>query len=182
MAKKNRRKTVDKILTSLGLVITITLVLFGGLALWAYVFTETNVHNELAAQKIYFPAKGSAALADPQIGPYLNKYAGQQLLTGDQAKAYADHFIAVHLSKVADGQTYAQVSTQLQADPTNAQLKQESQTLFQGETLRGLLLGDAYAFSTIGHIAEIAAIVCFAAAAVMFIFVLLGIWHISTLP
>lgn len=181
MAKKNQRKTIDKLLTSFGLLITVTLVLFGGLALWAYVFTATTVHNELAAQKIYFPPKGSAALADSQIGPYLNKYAGQQLLTGDQAKAYANHYIAVHLQKVANGQTYAQVSEQLQADPGNAQLQQEANTLFKGETLRGILLGDAYAFSVIGHIAEVAAIVCFAAAAVMFIFVLLGVWHMSTL-
>lgn len=182
MAKKSKRKTIDKLLTLTGFVATVTLVIIGGLALWAYVFTATNVRNELAAQKIYFPAKGSEALADPQIGPYLNKYAGQQLLTGPQAKAYANHFIAVHLNKVAGGQTYAQVSTKLQADPTNAQLKQQAQTLFQGETLRGLLLGDAYAFSTIAYIAELTAIVCFAAAAVMAILVFLGLAHISTLP
>lgn len=182
MAKKTKRKTADKALTVSGFVIAVTLVIIGGLALWAYVFTATSVRNELAAQQIYFPKKGSAALASPKIRPYLNKYAGQQLLTGEQAKAYANHFIAVHLSEVAGGQTYAQVSTKLQADPGNAKLKQEQQTLFQGETLRGLLLGDAYGFSVIGHIAEITAIVCFAAAAVMTILVLLGIWHISTLP
>ncbi len=173
---------MDKLLTSSGFVIAITLVILGGLASWAYVFTASNVRNELSAQQIYFPAKGSPALADPQISQYLNKYAGQQLLTGPQAKAYANHFIAVHLSKVANGQTYAQVSNQLQADPGNAQLKQEAQTLFQGETLRGILLGDAYAFSVVGQIALIAAIVCFAAAALMTILVLLGVWHISTLP
>ncbi len=182
MAKKNKRKTVDKLLTSLGLVVAITLVLAGGLALWAYVFTQSSVRSELASQKIYFPPKGSPALADPQIGPYLNQYAGQQLVTGEQAKAYANHFIAVHLSKVADGQTYAQVSAKAQADPGNAQLKQQAQILFQGETLRGLLLGDAYAFSVIGHIAEIAAIVCFAGAAAMIVLVYLGAWHLSTLP
>lgn len=179
MPKKNNRRTIDRLLTSIGLVIVVVLVLAGGLALWAYVFTQSNVRDELAAQKIYFPNKGSAQLADPQIGPYLNKYAGQQLLTGEQAKAYANHFIAVHLSKVADGQTYAQVSAKAQADPGNAQLKQQAQTLFQGETLRGLLLGDAYAFSVFGHIAEVAAIVCFAGAAVMTVLVYLGIWHLT---
>ncbi len=182
MAKKNRRKSIDKILTSIGLIITVTLVIMGGLALWAYVFTASNVRNELASQRIYFPEKGSKELADSQIGPYLNKYAGQQLLTGEQAKAYANHFINVHLQKVAGGQTYAQVSTAAQADPGNAKLQQQAQTLFKGETLRGLLLGDAYAFSVVGHIAEIAAIVCFAAAAVMIVLVYLGVWHLSTLP
>lgn len=181
MPKKNNRKTVDKLLTSLGVVVAIVLVLAGGLALWAYVFSQTNVRTELASQKIYFPQKGSPELADPQIGPYLNKYAGQQLLTGEQAKAYANHYIAVHLSKVADGQTYSQVSAKAQADPGNAKLQQQAQTLFKGETLRGLLLGDAYAFSVFGHIAELAAIVCFTAAAVMIVLVYLGVWHMTTL-
>ena len=181
MPKKNTRKTVDKLLTSLGVVVAVILVVSGGLALWAYVFSQSNVRNELAAQKIYFPEKGSAELSDPQIGPYLNKYAGQQLLTGEQAKTYANHFIAVHLQKVAEGQTYAQVSAKAQADPGNAKLQQQAQTLFKGETLRGLLLGDAYAFSVFGHIAEIAAIVCFAGAAAMIILVYLGAWHMSKL-
>jgi len=182
MAKsKTQRKIIDELLTGFGVVATLALLGLGGLAWWAHSFVATNVHDELAAQKIYFPPKGSPALASSQIGPYLNQYAGQQLLTGPQAKAYANHFIAVHLSEVAGGQTYAQVSAASLADPTNAQLKAQSQTLFQGETLRGLLLGDAYAFSTIGQIAQIAAVVCFAAGAVMAVLTLLGFWHLSTL-
>lgn len=179
MPSNKKRKTIDKALVALGSVATVVLLLAGGLAWWGYSFTTSNIHDQLAAQQIYFPPKGSPALADPQIGPYLNQYAGQQLLTGTQAKAYADHFIAVHLSKIAGGQTYAQVSAAAQADPQNAALKQKAQTLFQGETLRGLLLGDAYAFSVIGNIAKIAAIVCFVAAGIMAILVALGIWHAS---
>jgi hypothetical protein len=178
--KKNKRKLIDKALTSAGLIATIALLAIGGLAWWAYSFTTGNVRNELSSQKIYFPPKGSSQLASPEIGPYLDKYAGQQLLTGAEAKAYADHFIAVHLSEIANGKTYAQVSAEAQANPTNPQLKAEASTLFQGETLRGLLLGDAYAFSTVGQIAQIIAIVCFVAGAIMLIFVLLGLWHLST--
>jgi hypothetical protein len=85
------------------------------------------------------------------------------------------------LKHVADGQTYAEVSAKAQKDPTNAKLQGQAQTLFKGETLRGLLLGDAYAFSVVGQIALVAAIVCFSAAALMTIFVLLGVWHLSTL-
>ena len=180
-ARNTKRKIIDKILTAFGAVAVLALLSIGGLAWWAYSFTNSNVHNELVAQKIYFPPKGSPALASPQIGPYLNQYAGQQLLTGPQAKAYADHFIAVHLSEVANGQTYAQVSAKSLADPTNQQLKQQAQTLFQGETLRALLLGDAYAFWTVGHIAQILAVVCFASAGIMAILTLLGFWHFSTL-
>lgn len=63
-------------------------------------------------QKIYFPPKGSPALAPPEIGRHLDQYAGQQLVNGAQAKAYADHFIAVHLNEAAGGKTYAQISSQ----------------------------------------------------------------------
>src|SRR5579863_3709783 len=139
-----RRKTFDMILTAGGAVLVVVLLAAGGLGMWGYNYANSNVRDQLAQQQISFPPAGSAALASPKIGPYLNQYAGQQLLTGQQAAAYANHFIAVHLSEVAGGQTYSQVSAASLADPSNAQLKQEAQTLFQGETLRGLLLGDAY--------------------------------------
>jgi len=177
--QKRRRRTIDKVLISLGAVAAAVLFGLGGLAWWTYGFVSTNVHNELAAQKVYFPPLGSPALASPKIGPYLNQYAGQQLLTGPEAKAYADHFIAVHLSEVAGGQTYAQVSAAAQQDPTNVALQKQAQTLFQGETLRGLLLGDAYAFSTIAHVAEIAAEILFISGSLMVLLVLLGLGHIA---
>lgn len=176
---KQQRKLIDKGLTYFGVVATIALLAMGGLAWWTYSFTTTNVHNELYAQQIYFPTLGSPALASPEIGPYLNQYAGKQLLTGPEAKAYANHFIAVHLSEVAGGKTYAQVSEESLANPTNATYKAQAATLFQGETLRGLLLGDAYAFWTVGMIAQIAAYVLFAAGAVMLILVLIGLGRIA---
>src|SRR5205814_7422320 len=129
----------------------------GGLAMWGYTFANNNVHDQLAAQQIYFPQKGSDALKSPEIGPYLNQYAGQQMTTGEQAKAYADHFIAVHLKEVAGGKTYAQVSTAAQADPKNTTLQAQVNTLFKGEALRGMLL-QAYAFWKIGQIALYAGI------------------------
>jgi hypothetical protein len=160
------------------------LLVAGGLLLWGAHFANSNVHDQLAAQKIFFPPKGSPALASPEIGPYLNKYAGQQLVTGPQAQAYADHFIAVHLSEVAGGQTYAQVSNQVVAltasNPNSPQLttlKAQQATLFQGETLRGLLLS-AYAFWKIGQIAGIASIASFCLAAVMAVLAGLGVWHL----
>ncbi len=175
---KLSRKTIDEVLTAFGVISTLALLVVGSLAWWGSSFAISSVRTELSNQQIYFPAKGSPALASSDIGPYLNKYAGDQLLTGPQAKAYADHFIAVHLSKVAGGQTYAQVSTKLQADPTNATLKAQQQTLFQGETLRGLLL-NAYAFWTVGYIGEIVSVVCLAAGVVMAVLTLLGFWHLA---
>jgi hypothetical protein len=176
-----RRKVFDTLLTTGGLVMTAVLLVAGVLLMWGHTFANSNVHDQLAQQQIFFPAPGSKALASPQIGPYLNKYAGQQLLTGDQAKAYADHFIGVHLTDIAGGKTYAQVSTAAQADPTNTALKAQAQSLFQGSTLRGLLL-EAYAFSVIGSLALIAAICSFVLAGIMLVLALLGFWHLRKVP
>jgi hypothetical protein len=179
-----RRRAFDTIFTAGGLVLTVVLLVAGGLLLWGAHFANNNVHDQLAEQKITFPAKGSPALASKEIGPYLNKYAGQQLTTGPQAEAYANHFIRVHLSEVAGGQTYAQVSTKAQAlaasspnSPQLATLKAQQQTLFQGESLRGMLLS-AYAFGKIGQIAGIASVTSFALAGVMAVLAGLGIWHL----
>jgi hypothetical protein len=172
-----RRKAFDTMLATGGLMVTVILLVAGGLLLWGHSFANSNVHSQLAEQQIVFPAKGSAALAPAAIGPYLNKYAGQQLTTGPQAEAYANHFIGVHVTEIAGGQTYAQVSTKLQADPTNATLKAQQQALFQGETLRGLLLS-AYGFWKFGEIALWAAIASFALAGVMLMLSALGFVHL----
>jgi len=172
-----RRKAFDTILTAGGLVLSIVLLIAGGLLLWGYNFANSNVHDQLAQQKIFFPAAGSPALAPAAIGPYLNRYAGQELLTGPQAKAYADHFIGVHASEIAGGKTYAEVSTALQADPNNATLKAQQQSLFQGQTLRGLLL-EAYGFWKIGQIAWLAAVASFVLAGVMLVLSVFGFGHL----
>ncbi len=89
-----RRRTFDMLVSSTGMVLTIVLLVAGGLLFWGYSFANSNVHDQLAAQKIFFPPKGSEALAPPEVGRYLNQYAGQQLVNGAQAQAYANHFIA----------------------------------------------------------------------------------------
>ncbi len=176
-----RRRTFDLILTGVGVVLTIVLLAAGALLTWGYHFANTEVHDQLAAQQIFFPEKGSQALASPDIGPYLNQYAGQQLTTGEQAKAFADHYIAVHLKEVAGGKTYSQVSAEAQADPTNVALQKQADTLFKGETLRGLLL-NAYAFGKIAEIALVAAIFSFVLGAVMLVLTVLGLIHLRRSP
>jgi hypothetical protein len=172
-----RRKTFDILLTSGGLVVAIVLAVAGSLLLWGHNFANSNVRSQLAQQEITFPAKGSPALASPQIAPYLNRYAGQPLVTGPQAKAYADHFIAVHLSEMPYKGVYAKVSAAAMANPTNTALKSQVQTVFQGTTLRGLLL-EAYAFWQMGQIALIGAIVSFVMAAVLLVMTGFGFWHL----
>jgi hypothetical protein len=170
------RKTLDRLLAAGGLAVAAVLVIGGALLTWAHSYVHTEVHSQLSAQKIFFPPKGSEALASKDIGPYLNKYAGQQLVTGVQAKAYADHFIAVHLNEMTGGQTYAQLSSKSLASPGDTKLAAEVQTVFRGETLRGLLL-NAYAFDTMGGIAFIGSIVAFAGAGVMALLSGLGFAH-----
>jgi hypothetical protein len=171
-----RRKTLDALLTAGGIAISTVLLIAGALLMWGHTFVNNEVHTQLAAQKIFFPAAGSESLTDPQVGPYLNKYAGQQLVNGAQAQAYADHFIAVHVQKVADGQTYAQLSSKAQANPSDTKLAGQVQTIFRGETLRGLLL-NAYAFWKIGQIALYAAVTAFAGAAIFLLLSALGFLH-----
>jgi hypothetical protein len=177
------RKTLDRLLAAGGLVVAAVLVVAGALLTWAHSYVHTQVHDQLAAQKIFFPPTGSDALAPKEIGPYLNKYAGQQLLTGPQAKAYADHFIAVHISEMTGGQTYSQLSGKFlamtpdqQASPAGQKLDGQIQTVFRGETLRGLLL-NAYAFDTMGNIAFIAAIGAWIGAGLMALLSGLGVYH-----
>ena len=171
-----RRKTLDALLTAGGLALSALLIVAGALLMWGHSFVDNQVHTQLAAQKVFFPAAGSQSLADPEVAPYLTKYAGQQLVDGAQAQAYADHFIAVHVKNIAGGQTYAQLSAKAQADPTDTKLAGQVQTIFRGETLRGLLL-NAYAFWKIGQIALIAGIVAFAGAGIFLLLSVLGFLH-----
>jgi hypothetical protein len=176
-----RRKTFDALLTAGGVVVAIVLLVAGGLLSWGHNFTKDQVRSQLSQQKIFVPPAGSEALADPQIGPYLNRYAGQQVVTGTQAKAYADHFIKVHLSEMTGGQTYAQLSSKSLANPSDTKLAGQVQTVFRGETLRGLLL-NAYAFDTMGTIAGIAAWASFIGAGVMLLLAALGLLHMRRTP
>lgn len=176
-----RRKTFDTLLTAGGAVVTIVLLVAGALLMWGHNFANDNVRSQLAQQQITVPAAGSSALASPQIGPYLNRYAGQEVLSGPAAKAYADHFIAVHLAEMPYGGVYSKVSAAAMAAPQGSaqatQLQAVKTTVFQGTTLRGLLL-EAYGFWEMGQIALIASIASFVLAGVMALLSGLGFWHL----
>lgn len=154
-AKTDRQLNVIKrMFTYLSLIAAVLLFVVGGLALWAHNYTSNMVRTELAAQKVYFPTKGSVGF-DPAEFPDLQQYAGQLVDSPEKAKAYANGYIGRHLEKVADGKVYAEVSAEAMKDPTNVKLQQEKATLFQGETLRGILLTSGYGFGTVGEIAGI---------------------------
>ena len=185
------RKVFDVLTSTGGLVVVVALLAAGGLLAWGQSFANSNVHNQLARQQITFPSK--AAFAHPKAGteitpsmiPTVSQYAGQQLLTGKQAKVYANDFIAVHLSQMPYGGVYSKISSAARAaTPGSAQatkLKALEQTSFQGTTLRGLLL-EAYAFSVIGSVMFWGMIASFVLAAIMALLVGLGFWHARRTP
>ena len=186
-----KRRTFDGILTIAGVGLTVFFIVAGSLGLWAYSFANSNVHNQLAQQQITFPPASAFANAKvggeitPSMIPVVSQYAGQQLLTGKQAEAYADHFIAVHLDEIGGGKTYSQLSNEAMAltkgTPEYTAAEAKVQTVFQGTTLRGLLL-EAYAFWQMGQIALFASIACFALALVMLILTVLGFVHMRRTP
>ena len=184
-----RRRTIDSVLVAAGAVLALVLVAAGGLLTWGSNFAD----DELAAQNIFFPDQ--AALEEDGRAD-LVQYADEQVTTGSEAEAYAS-FIDGHLAGIADGATYADLGaveraanaaveeaeasgvdeatvSDLQADADAVAAQRNS--LFKGETLRGLLLS-TFAWSTIGQIAGIGALVAFAAAGAMIILVGLGIIH-----
>jgi hypothetical protein len=177
------RSAFDKLISWTGLALAAVLLVAGGLLTWANTFIDNQVHDQLSMQGITMP-EGDALSSLPKAdAAALEQYAGSPLDTGPEAKAFADHYILVHMNASSDGQTYEEVSGQYiglsdadKASPEGEALGGLRQTLFMGNTLRGLLLY-GYAFATIGTIAGIAAIAAFAGAAALLIFFALGIWH-----
>jgi hypothetical protein len=186
-----RRKVFDLLASAGGALIVVVLVAAGGLLTWAWTYTNSTVHNQLAAQQIYFPSKAAFAHAKPgteitpSMIPSVSQYAGQQLLTGQQAEVYANDFIAVHLSEMPYHGVYATISNAARAakpgTPKATALTALEATSFQGTTLRGLLL-EAYAFGTFGLIAFWASIASFCLAFLMAVLVGLGFWHARRTP
>jgi hypothetical protein len=193
-----KRRTIDSVLISLGMVATVVLAVAGGLLTWGAGFSGDYVHDELSSQNISFP---SAAALTAQHREDLVKWADHRVDTGAEAEAYAS-FINGHLAGIADGATYADLggpetaakdavtaakdagASQASIDELQAKadaITGQRNTLFKGETLRGLLLS-AYAWSTVGQIAGYAAIAAFIAAAVMAVLVVLGMVHHHKVP
>jgi hypothetical protein len=185
------RRSIDKLLIGFGVIAAMVFAVAGGLLTWGADFADDYVHDELSSQNVFFPDEASLR---EEGRDDLAKYAGEQVTTGNEAQAYAS-YIGGHLEGIADGKTYAEIDDRgaaqavvdaqesgaseaeiadLQA--TADELKAQRDSLFRGETLRGLLLS-TYAWSTIGRIAAIAAWVAFAGAAVMTALVLAGLVH-----
>jgi hypothetical protein len=181
-----KRKVFDQVASIGGAIAVVALVIAGALLLVGANWGNNYVHNQLADQQIYFPP--ASAFAHPVPGteitpsmiPSVSQYAGQQLLTGQQAEVYANDFIAVHLNNIGHGKTYAQLSEAAMAlpkgSPAYTAAEQTVQTVFQGTTLRGLLL-EAYGFSLLAAIAFWCGIAALCLAAILAVLVILGFLH-----
>jgi hypothetical protein len=175
------RTALDRLISGTGLLLAAVLLIAAGLLTWAHVFIGDQVHDQLAMQGITMPAR--ADLETPAQHAALDQYAGQQLTTGPQAKAFAESYILVHMNASSDGRTYEEVSGEYvglsdaeKASADGVALGGLRQSLFMGNTLRGLLLY-GYAFATMGTIALFAAIAAYAGAAALLLLSMLGLRH-----
>ena len=177
------RAVLDKLISWTGLALAVVLLIAGGLLTWANMFIGDQVKDQLTMQDITMP-EGEALASLPEAdASALEKYAGSALDSGPEAKAYADHYILAHMNASSDGRTYQQVSGEFLALDDEAKASEEGQalaglrqTLFMGNTLRGLLLY-GYAFATIGTIAGYAALAAFIGGIVLLALVQLGMRH-----
>ena len=198
-----KRRTLD-ILFSFGGIAIAGLLLVLGLVLTSNAnFAKDYVGDQLAEQKITFKTV-DALTEEERQAPCLVEYAGQALTTGKQAECYANEFIGLHVKNTANanGMTYSELGTpqsKLRADIAAAQKANPSdpaipgmqkqladitaarETLFKGETLRGLLL-TSYGFSVFGVKGEQAANVAYIGAAVLFLLSIAGFVHAFRTP
>ena len=194
-----KRRTLD-LLFSIGGVGLAGLLLIIGVVMSSNAdFSKEYVTDQLKEQKITFKAAESLT-EEERKAPCLVAYAGQELSTGKQAECYANNFIGLHLKSTADGKTYAELGTPqsaLRAQVAEAQktgaanladlqkqladVTSQRETVFKGETLRGLLL-TSYGFSEFGTKAGQAATVTYAAAALMLLLAIAGLIHAWVTP
>src|SRR5438034_8512459 len=98
----------------------IMVVVLAGAAAFAYgmgTFTTTQIHDELAAQQVYFPGtdqiRAGGALDPAKFSQEIRDQAGNQVTDGNQARIYANDFVGEHLKGVAGGLNYATVGTKV---------------------------------------------------------------------
>jgi hypothetical protein len=181
-----KRRTLDKIISIVSLGFAALLLLFTGLLNWGASFADDNVASQLAMQNISFPAVESLPAATKK---QLTKWADQKVMTGEMARDYSDLYILEHMNASATAvtgkpATYSEVSGVymglVRGGSTDVEkIKQYGdlrETLFMGNTLRGMLL-QAYAFGTMGIIAGYAAMASLVGAVLFFILGIAAVLH-----
>jgi hypothetical protein len=194
-----KRRTLDILFSAGGVLLAVMLLAIGLVLTSNANFARNYVHDQLLQQNITFKTVDTLS-AEEKKSACLVQYAGQQLTTGKQAECYANDFIGLHLKSIAGGKTYAELGTPqsaLQAQVTQAQKTNDPNlpalqkqladitaardTVFKGETLRGLLL-TSFGFSVFGTKAEQGALVAFAGAGLLALLAFAGFWHALATP
>ena len=164
-------KSIRWRIVSLQAMLVLILASASGFLFYEGSFVTSMVHDQLVAQKIFFPGtdqiKAGGALDPAKFSAEIRGYAGQQVDTGDKARVYGNDYIGVHLATIAGGKTYSEVSSaagainkQIAATPTTdpgyadlqaqaATLAGQKTSLFMGEMLRGTLL-NSWGWWTVG--------------------------------
>ena len=194
-----KRRTLDVVFSVGGIALAGLLLVLGLVMSGNANFAKGYVKNQLSQQNITFPTS-DALSAEEQQSACLVKYAGQPLTTGKQAECYANDFIGLHVKSVADGQTYADLgapqsdlrakvaTAQTANDPALPALQKQladittqRETLFKGETLRGLLL-TSFGFSVFGVKGGQVATVAYIVAALLVLLSIAGLVHAIKTP
>ena len=146
------------IYSALAKVFAAVLIAAGAAAIAGGKIAHSTVSEQLAQERIDMPSKGGVdALKDKESKEALRPYVGQRLTTGPQAKAFADHCIRQHMLEASGGKAFEEVSGQYMSSrgkvsaDQEAKLKNLRQTLFEGNSVRGMLL-NAYGWWTVGTV------------------------------
>ncbi len=196
-----KRRTLDLAFGIGGLIVAALLLVLGLVLTNQANFAEDYVTDQLSQQRINFtPAEN---LSDEEKkADCLVEFAGTALDSGKKAECYANEYIALHMRESAieagyEGETYASIGTvqrqlrsDLQAATDAGQPTEEIQaeldavnglrdSMFRGETLRGLLL-TTYGFSIFGERAALAATIVYLFAGLMLLLSIAGLVHAFT--
>ncbi|MBM3806379.1 MAG: hypothetical protein FJW19_06985 [Actinobacteria bacterium] len=194
-----KRKTLDITMSVGGILIAALAIVLGFVFQANADFATTYVRDQLSEQKIMFPVVEYLSEQEATV-PCLVEFAGTSLDNGKKSECYANEYIGSHLKGIGGGETYATLGTpqrELQAkvadakkanDPNLATLEADlakvsgqRDSMFKGETLRGLLL-TTYGFSVLGEKAAWAATIAFFAAAILVLASIAGFAHAFATP
>lgn len=173
-----KRSVIDKVISYMGLLLAAVLLVASAALFFTYNFIHGEVSNQLGSQNIVLPAEDSAAFKalSPKDQDAVRPFAGQQVTTGQQAAVFANNYIAAHIETIGGGKSYSELSEESRANPTDTTLAGKVETVFRGETLRGILL-NAYAFDTMAVVAKLAAIGALIAGVVLLFLSFFGFKH-----
>ena len=194
-----KRRALDFLFSFGGLAMAALLLVLGLVMTSNANFAKRYVKDQLSEQNITFKTADTLTPEEAKSA-CLVKFAGQALTTGKQAECYANDFIGLHVKAIAGGKTYADLGTPQSAlrtqvadavkanDPKLPALQDQlaavtaqRETLFKGETLRGLLL-TSFGFSVFGVKGEQVATVAYIVAGLLALLSLAGFVHACKTP